>query len=163
MSEETPAGETKLNLEVSYQPGRRLLRFLVAGLIAMMVTFMIILFMRFLIKGYDESTSALITRYISLPRVIISRGKSEETVRPAKPGDRPYIPGLDDPDTKQEPAATLDEQPYEFPLMSIPEQNIDLPQLESAPPGKLEKLQQIKQAILAEDEQAETVVNPPDN
>lgn len=156
MSNESQAGGMKTAAKINELLSRPLFRFLVAGLIATVVTIIILLFMRFLMMGYDKSATDAITRYFTLRTVVLSEGEGEGRARVERPTDRPDVPAIDDNDSQQESAASLDETSFDIPAMPTPERNIEreilMPELEPAPLSTQEKLRQIKQGILAEDE-----------
>lgn len=156
MSNESQAGGTKTASKINELLSRPLFRFLVAGLIATVVTIIILLFMRFLVVGYDKSATDAITRYFTLRTVVLSEGEEEGRARVERPTERPDVPAIDDNDSQQKSAAVLDETSFDIPAMPTPERHIEreilMPELESAALSTREKLQQIKQRILAEDE-----------
>ena len=136
--------------------GRRLLRFFLAAVTAFLVALLTILFMRYLIVGYDRSASAALTRYISVPSLMISRNKGSGIARIERPGELPETPLLEDDDVQQASSAYLDENTLGMPDMTRPlgtiDQDIALPSLDEEPSSDREKMSDLKQAILnAED------------
>ncbi len=131
------------------------MRFVVAGLIASVVTFLLLFLMRYLIMGYENSATDSITRYFTLETINLSENEEKRTVRVERPSDRPELTEFDEPDFKQESRAFLDKQSADIPISQLPQQliekDLELPQLQAAPLSTKEKLQQIKQGILAEE------------
>ena len=144
-----------ISADMRQNAGRRLLRFFLAGLSALLIALLTILFMRYLIVGYDRSASAALTRYISVPSLIISRNRDSGIARIARPAETPETPLLEDDDVKQESSAYLEENTLEMPSMTRPDQSISqelaLPSLDGPPASDREKMSEIKQAILEGD------------
>jgi hypothetical protein len=136
--------------------GNPFLRFFVAGLVAIVVTTCLLLLMRFLIMGYDKSATEAMTQYFTLKTIVLTDGEEDKRLRVERPGERPELPGLDEFDFVQSSSILEDESSVDAPAISSPQQDIEkdfqLPQLETEVMSVQEKLQQIKQEILADDE-----------
>ena len=134
------------------RPGRRLLRFTVAGVTAIFMVLLTILFMRYLITGYDRSASAALTRYISLPSFTISRKKTADIERITRPAILPETPVMDDEDLMAESSELAGENVLALPEMSLPGNNIDdtvsMPDLQSIPADEKSRMNELKEAIL---------------
>lgn len=131
---------------------RKLLRFLIAGVSALLVAFATLLFMQFLVDGFDDSASNTLTRYISLPSLTIQR-RDEGVAKPIKPLLRPEIDvtgqtGLD----KEQPSA--DGSAMEIGGMPGLEGNIEteisLPGLDDPTKQEREKMRKTKKALTSE-------------
>ena len=128
--------------------GRKILRFVLAGITALLIVFITLLFMRFLVKGYDDKASSTLTRYISLPSLTIHR-RSYEEEKPIKPLLQPELELDEISDLAEKPDETETELAIESPA-SVPgliETEIILPGLEDNGESDRKKLQQIKEAL----------------
>ncbi len=132
--------------------GRRLLRFGVAGFTAILMVLVTLLFMRYLITGYDRSASAALTRYISVPSLTITRSKAPDIERITRPAALPDTPVIDEEDVQTESSEFIEESTLAFPEMTAPENNMNeairIPELQSAPSGERNKMNELKEAIL---------------
>lgn len=152
MNEETPYAASKPGSKLRQGLGHPLFRLFAAGLLASVITFALLLFMRFLIVGYDKSTSDTITRYLSLQTVISHRAADDRLKRIERPAERPQFTGMDESDFNQDAEVFMLEQAADAPVILSPqviETDIQLPTLETAQLSDQEKLQLIKQEILS--------------
>jgi len=152
MNEETPYAASKPGSKFRQALAHPLFRLLAAGLLASVITFALLLFMRFLIVGYDRSTSDAITRYLSLQTVISHRAVDDRLKRIERPAERPEFTGMDESDFNQDAEAFVPEQATDAPVILSPpviNTDIQLPTLEAAALSDQEKLQLIKQEILS--------------
>lgn len=154
MNKETQHAASKPGSNFRRALAHPLIRLLAAGLVASMITFTLLLFMRFLVAGFDKSTSAAITRYFSLQTVISHRAADDSIKRIERPGQRPEFSGIDKADFEQDAEAFMLEQAEDAPPVISPtnqgiESDVKLPQLEAPQLSDQEKLQRIKQEILA--------------
>lgn len=152
MNKETPYAASESGSKLRQGLAHPLLRLLVAGLVASVITFALLLFMRFLIVGYDRTTSDAITRYLSLQTVISHRAVDDRLKRIERPAERPEFTGMDESDFKQDAETFMPEQAEDAQVILSPqviETDIQLPTLESVPLSDQEKLLLIKQEILS--------------
>ncbi len=154
MDTQPPQTEPKATANPIRRLAPTLLRFILAGIIASVITFFLLFVMRYLIVGYDNSATGAITRYFTLKTIKLP-DKEERRLRVERPSEEPEFSGMAEPDFNQESAAFPDEQNLDVPepLSSAAEieKDIQLPQLEVAPLSTQEKLRQIKQHILSEE------------
>jgi len=134
----------------------RLIRFMVSGLLALVISLSLILFMRYLVLGYDDSSTGTIMRYFTLNKLPLTAIIEEDEFSIERPGDRPELPGIDDSDEFNEPDVFLETESIDISSMSSPVQEIERdimsPQLQDESMSAQEKFQLIKQEILSEDE-----------
>ena len=134
----------------------RLIRFMVSGLLALVISLSLILFMRYLVLGYDDSSTGTIMRYFTLNKLPLTAIIEEDEFSIERPGDRPELPGIDDSDEFNEPDVFLETESIDISSMSSPVQGIERdimsPQLQDESMSAQEKLRLIKQEILSEDE-----------
>ncbi len=132
--------------------GRRLLRFIAAGFVAILMVLLTILFMRFLITGYDRSASAALTRYISLPSLTITRKKTSDNERILRPAAMTEAPVMSEDNLQIESSGFIEDDALTMPALMLPDndmnQSITLPELQSAPSSEKSKMDELKQAIL---------------
>ncbi len=154
MKKEAPQVETEPESYLSKSLGRTLTRFIFAGFVAFVVTFVLLFFMRYLILGYDKFASEEITRYLSIKTIITSSNKIElpPIERPIKISNRP---DMSDPDLQHTLEASPAQQDIQIPIdediSHEIEDNIEIPELEPASLSTQEKMKLIKQEILSED------------
>jgi len=143
------------NSVLSQKPGGTLVRFFIAACVASVITFTLLFFMRFLIMGYDESATNAISQYFTLRTIDISDGKEEKRKRIERPSDRPDVPALEESDFKEESESFLEQSTLDIPSTDVPgkiaDTNIALPQLIAPALTTQEKLMQIKEGILSEE------------
>ena len=128
--------------------GRKLLRFLLAGMTALLIVFITLLFMRFLVSGYDDRASNTLTRYISLPSFTIHRRVVEEE-KPIKPMLEPELEIEEENNLAGAPTESELELSIDSPV-AVPgmiEADIQLPGLGENESSEREKLRQIKEAL----------------
>lgn len=139
--------------KLSVSIGRKLLRFFIAGFSALLVAFATLLFMQFLVDGFDDSASNTLTRYISLPSLTIQRSE-EEISRPIKPLTRPEIDVAEQSEADEE-APSADGSAMKIGgmpgLEGKIETEINLPGLGDPTNQDREKMQQIKEALTSDE------------
>ena len=131
--------------------GRKLLRFVLAGVTALLIVFITLLFMRFLVKGYDDKATTKLSRYISLPSITIHRRSTEE-FKPIKPLLEPDFELDEDNDFTEQPMDEEMELKIEAPD-SVPgriEAEIVLPGLANTEVDDRDKMRQIKEALTSD-------------
>lgn len=105
--------------------------------------------------GYDESATNAISQYFTLRTIDISDGKEEKRKRIERPSDRPDVPALEESDFKEESESFLEQSTLDIPSTDVPgkiaDTNIALPQLIAPALTTQEKLMQIKEGILSEE------------
>jgi hypothetical protein len=156
MNNETQTTESIPSSHLTQILGHRLFRFIIAGLVALVVTFALLFFMRYLILGYDKSATETITRYFSLQTVGFSDRKKLQLAPIEHPGERPGISIPEELEIQQEAEDFEEETTIDSALLLSPEQDIEkdiqLPELETTADSTQEKLRLIKQQILAEED-----------
>ncbi len=153
MSDEAQSDKTESLTKLTSARDHPLFRFIIAGLLASVVTFVLLFLMRYLIMGYDRSATEAITRYFTLRTVVLSDEEIERTVRVERPGERPELPDLNSPEFEQESEMLPEQQVFDTPPLPSPQQHIEreiqLAPLEALPLSTRQKLQKIKQEILS--------------
>lgn len=152
--DQSPGNEEPLYPSLNVSAGRKLLRFALAGIAALVIAFATLLFMTFLVNGLDDTASNTLTRYISLPSMTIHR-RAEEEFRPIKPQLQPEIEVADESDIGAE--ALLAEDAVlslgeTGKLQGKIETDISLPGLAEVPLQERDKMRQIKEALISEEE-----------
>ncbi len=100
-----------------------LLRIGMAGFLAVIITLLLFLIMKYLITDYYESTSGAFYKLFTLNTVILT-DDSQSRVRPQRPGyteKLPIITVFSDEEIKQEATEFLTDQTIEKPVLDKPE------------------------------------------
>ena len=133
-----------------------LMRFFVAGMTALLITFILILGMRFLIKGYDDTATGTLMRHFTLSKLPYTNSSEDDAFDIERPGDQPLIPGLEDSGLDSETNIVLEENVIDFKPQTSEIQQIqtDIPSLQLNPSdiSTQDKLKELKKEILSEEE-----------
>ena len=132
-----------------------LVRFFIAGLLALLITFVLILGMRFLIKGYDDTATGTLMRHFTLSKLPHTTRNEEDVFDIERPGDQPLIPAMEDSEIDSESNIFLEENVMDIKPQTAPVQIIqtDIPSLKLNPANisTQDKLKELKQEIFSED------------
>ena len=112
-----------------------LVRFFIAGLLALFITFVLILGMRFLIKGYDDTATGTLMRHFTLSKLPHTTRNEGDIFDIKKPVDLPLIPDLEDSEIYSESNIFLEENVMDIKPQTAPVQIIqtDIPSLKLSP------------------------------
>jgi hypothetical protein len=134
-----------------------LMRFSVAGLAALIITLILILGMRFLIQGYDDTATGTLMRHFTLSKLPHTTNNDEDVFNIERPRDQPLIPDLEDAEIGSESSTFIDESVIDIKPQTAPVQEIqaNIPAFELNPANlsSQDKLKELKQEILSEDKQ----------